>query len=66
MKGECFVGEVTVSSILGNVGDIFTSAIEWVGDVAATVVGNPILMVFAVLPLVGLGVGLFKRLLSVN
>lgn len=57
---------VTISTILSSVGDVFTSAIDWVGDVATTVTGNPILLVFAILPLVGLGVGLFKRLLSVN
>ena len=57
---------VTVATILDSVGDVFTSAIGWVGDAASTVVSNPILMVFAVIPLVGLGVGLFKRLLSVN
>ena len=58
--------EITVSTILNSVGSVFTSAVEWVGDVATTVAGNPILLVFCVLPLVGLGVGLFKRLLSVN
>ena len=63
MEGEA---TVTISTILSNVGDIFTSAIDWVGDVASTVTGNPILLVFAIIPLVGLGVGLFKRLLSVN
>lgn len=67
MKGVLNVeGTVTIATILENVGSIFTEAIDWVGDVATTVVGNPLLLVFAILPLVGLGVGLFKRLLSVN
>ena len=56
----------TIATILKNVGDIFTSAVGWVGDVAETIVAQPILLVFALIPLVGLGVGLFKRLLSVN
>lgn len=57
---------VTITSLVGNVTDVFTAAIGWVGKVAETIAGNPILLLFCVLPLVGLGVGLFKRLLSVN
>lgn len=58
--------EVTIASLIGNVGDIFEAAVGWVGDVATTITGNPLLLIFAIIPLVGLGVGLFKRLLSVN
>lgn len=56
----------TIANILAPVGDIFTAAIGWVGDVAETIVSTPLLLCFAVIPLVGLGVGLFKRLISVN
>ncbi|MBQ8669460.1 hypothetical protein IJ472_06745 [bacterium] len=55
-----------MEAILTSVGQVFTSAIEWVGTVASTVTSTPILLVFAIIPLVGLGVGLFRRLLSVN
>ena len=55
-----------MEAILSAVSSVFTSAIGWVGTVADTVTAEPILMVFAIIPLVGLGVGLFKRLLSVN
>lgn len=66
MPGEDEVTTVTISTILDNVGDIFTSAIDWVGDVATVITSNPILLLFTIIPLVGLGVGLFKRLLSVQ
>lgn len=56
----------TVSGILASVGTVFTSAVGWVGTVASTITGTPLLLLFAVLPLVGLGVGLFKRLINVN
>ena len=56
----------TVSTILTNVGSIFSSAVSWLGTVAETIVDNPILLVFCIIPLVGLGVGLFKRLINVN
>lgn len=55
-----------MEAILTAVSNVFTSAISWVGTVANTVTSQPILLVFAIIPLVGLGVGLFKRLLSVN
>ena len=62
-----------MAAILESIGLIFTSAIGWVGDVAGVIAGatdgvldNPILLLFAVIPLVGLGVGMFKRLINVN
>jgi dipeptide/tripeptide permease len=57
---------VTVATLVGNVGTIFEAAIGWVGTVATTIAGEPMLLLFASIPLIGLGVGLFKRLLNVN
>jgi len=56
----------SIGDMLANVGLVFTSAIGMVADVADAIVATPILLLFVVLPLVGLGVGLFKRLLSVQ
>jgi len=55
-----------MSAILTAVGTIFTAAVGWVGTVADTIADEPLLLVFAVIPLIGLGVGLFKRLINVN
>ena len=55
----------TISTIVGNVGDIFTASMGWAAEVGSTVVETPVLLMFVVLPLVGLGIGIFKRLLSV-
>ena len=58
-------GTTTMSSLISSVGEVFTAAIGWVGDVAATIAGEPILLLACVgIPLCGLGVGMFKRLLS--
>lgn len=57
---------VTISSLITDVGSLFTAAVGWVGKVGETVTGNPILLIFCLIPLVGLGIGLFKRMLSVN
>lgn len=54
-----------MSDLLTSVGTVFTSAIGWVGEVAATIADQPILLLACVaIPLCGLGVGMFKRLLS--
>ena len=56
---------MTVASLLTSIGSVFTSAIGWVGTVASTIADEPILLLACVgIPMCGLGVGMFKRLLS--
>ena len=55
---------MTVASLLTSIGSVFTSSIGWVGNVASTIADEPILLLACVgIPMCGLGVGLFKRLL---
>ena len=54
-----------MDALLTSVGSVFTSAISWVGTTASTIAAQPILLLSCVaIPLCGLGVGMFKRLLS--
>lgn len=54
-----------MTELISAVTSVFTAAIGWVGTVASTIAGQPILLLSCVgIPLCGLGVGLFKRLLS--
>lgn len=53
-------------SVVDDIGTLFAAAIGFVATVATTVTGNPILLLFAVLSLVGLGVGLFVRMKNVG
>ncbi len=54
-----------MTEIITAITSIFTAAIGWVGTVASTIAAQPILLLACVgVPLCGLGVGLFKRLLS--
>ena len=55
-----------MTSLISAVSEVFTAAIGWVGTVGETIVSTPILTLFCTLPLVGLGVGLFRRLINVN
>lgn len=54
-----------MEALISAVSTVFTSAIGWVGTVASTIAGQPLLLLACVgIPLCGLGVGMFKRLLS--
>ena len=54
-----------MADMISAVTTVFTAAIGWVGTVASTIAGQPILLLACVgIPLCGLGVGMFKRLLS--
>lgn len=54
-----------MTEIISAITSVFTSAIGWVGTVATTIGEQPILLISCVaIPLCGLGVGMFKRLLS--
>lgn len=54
-----------MTELITAVTTVFTAAIGWVGTVASTIAGNNILLLSCVgIPLCGLGVGMFKRLLS--
>jgi len=55
-----------MADIITAISSLFTAAIGWVGTVATTISAQPLLLVFCLLPLIGLGVGLFKRLISVH
>lgn len=56
---------LTMATLLSTITEVFTSAIGWVGTVAETVAGNPLLLIGCVIGFIGLGVGLFSRLLRV-
>lgn len=53
---------------LQSVGQIVTAAITWMTAYvgALTAEGNGMLLFFLALPLVGTGIGLIKRLISIN
>ena len=54
-----------MEALIQSVTTIFTAAVGWAGTVGETIVNTPILLMFVVLPLVGLGIGIFKRLLHI-
>ena len=56
--------EVTMETILGDIGTFFTKSVDWMGDVLDVIVSNPTLLVLVVaMPVVGFAVGLLSRLI---
>lgn len=53
--------------MLTNIGSLVTSAVGWMGSFLATITksGNEMLFVFVAIPIVGVGIGLVKRMLHV-
>ena len=57
---------MTLTQIISALTEIFTAVIGYVGTVATTITGQPLLLIFVLIPIIGLGVGLFRRLLNVQ
>lgn len=55
----------TVTSVLTEIGYIVTQGITWAGSVVTFIMDNPLLLIFAGLPVVGLGIGMVKRMISI-
>lgn len=54
-----------MAELLTTIGTVFTSAVGWVGTVATTITGEPLLLIGCVMGFIGVGVGLFKRMFNV-
>lgn len=54
-----------MAELLTTIGTVFTSAVGWVGTVATTISGEPLLLIGCVMGFIGVGVGLFKRMFNV-
>ena len=56
-----------MTAVFSMISTLVTNAIGWMGDFADEIVSNNILALFVIaIPLVGLGVGLLKRLIRVR
>lgn len=57
-----------MSTLLSNITSVVNEAIAWmtsfVGAITAT--GNELLLLFAVIPVVGLGVGILRRMIKID
>lgn len=57
---------MAVGDILSSAGTVVTSAFGWVSTAVTAVTSNPLILTSAVLGLVGLGIGITRRLLKLH
>lgn len=56
--------EITLSTILTDVGSFFTQAVTWMGDVVEFIISNPLCLLLVVaLPVSGYAIGAVKRII---
>lgn len=55
-------GEITLSSVLTDIGSIFTSLISYVGSICETIAGQPLLLIGFCIPFAFAIVSFVKRL----
>ena len=53
---------MTMTALLTSATEVFTAVIGWVGTVASTVAGEPLMLVGCIIGFGSAAVGLFKRL----
>lgn len=56
------IGEITLSSVLTDIGSVFTSLIGYVSNICETIVGNPLLLIGFCIPFAFAIVSFVKRL----
>lgn len=52
----------TIADVMTAITSVFTGIMTMLGKVVETVNANPLLLLFCILPLVGIAIGFFKRL----
>lgn len=56
------IGEVTLSTVLTDIGSVFTSMIGYVGSICETIVGQPLLLIGFCIPFAFAIVSFVKKL----
>lgn len=54
-----------MAELLTSVGSVFTWILTNIGEIGETVMSTPILAISVLVPLAGVSIGFFKRLLSI-
>lgn len=61
------MGEGAMASVIATITQLVTGAITWTTSWLTLIAGNDVLVLFCIaLPLVGLGIGLLKRLVRIR
>lgn len=56
----------SVSAIVQDVTTIVSGSTSWISTVGTTIAGNSMLLFMVLVSFVGIGIGLFRRLVNIN
>lgn len=62
LESDASLGYHNFNYVVNNVGKVFNSSIEMTNSVTSTILKTPLLLLFCIIPIIGLGIGLFMRL----
>lgn len=57
---------ITIASLLTNISSIVTSAVSWMTSAGTAIASNNLALLFILLPMMGAGIGLFRRIIHLN
>jgi len=57
---------VTIATLLTSISSIVTAAVGWMQTAATAIAANPLALLFILLPMLGVGISLFARIIHLN
>ena len=57
---------VTMATLITEIGSIVTAAVNWMQTTGTAIASNPLALLFILLPMMGAGIGLFRRIIHLN
>lgn len=54
-----------ISNMITDIGSFVTGAVDWVGSFVGAITGNPLILGFVLVALIGTGIGVINRLIHV-
>lgn len=59
------MAEFTMATLITNIGDLFAGVMTWMGELLATITGNPLLLASFLFVFIGFAVSLLGRLFRI-
>jgi len=57
-------GSGDITAIMSSAGEVVSGAFSWIGDAVSAITSNPLILMCTLLPFVGLGITLVRKLIK--
>lgn len=55
-----------MAALIDAIGDIVSASVSWMQSAGTAIAANPLALLFILLPMMGAGIGLFRRIIHLN